>query len=122
MWHKKRRRYHNKDKESEHYSISNKLRNENKTNDIFESMLMSLSLEEIIGLRLEVATRAVHGNLYGLQLWKSIPKITKDALLKYAYSAARTNNEAASFLGISRNEFRKYIKKFNIKEYFKITN
>ena len=122
MWHKKRRRYHNKEKESEYYSVSNKLRSENKTNDVFESMLSLLTLEEVIALRLELAAKAVHGNLYGLQLWKSIPKITKDALLKYAYSAARTNNEAASFLGLSRNEFRKYIKKFNIKNYFKINN
>jgi transcriptional regulator of acetoin/glycerol metabolism len=117
MWEKKRPRYHDKDRD-EHYSISNKLKSENKTTDEFEIMLCSLTLEDIIALRLELAAKSVHGKLYGFKLWHSVPDIAKEALLKYAYSAARTKNEAAAFLGIGKTDFRKLIKKFNIKSFF----
>ena len=114
MWERKKKRYGS----NEYYSISNKLRSENKTNDEFEIMLSSLTLEEIIGLRLELAARAVDHKLYGFKIWQSIPNIAKEAVLMYTISAARTNGEAASFLGIKKAELRKLIKKFDIKSYF----
>jgi len=116
MWKKKRRRYFKK--EQEYYSISNKLKKEEKITSEFEIMLASLTLEDIIALRLELASRAINGKLYGLQIWKSIPEIAKEAVLKYAYSSARTNNEAASFLGLAKSDFRRLIKKFNISSFF----
>jgi len=117
MWEKKRARYHEKGKD-EHYSISNKLKSENKITDEFEIMLSSLTLEDIIALRLELAAKAVHGKLYGFKLWQSVPDVVKESLLKYAYSAARTKNEAAAFLGIGKSDFRKLLKKFGIKSFF----
>jgi|TARA_R100000005_G_C4989015_1_gene196782 DNA-binding protein Fis len=117
MWEKKRPRYHNKDRD-EHYSISSKLKSENKITDEFEIMLCTLTLEDIIALRLELAAKAVNGKLYGFKLWHSIPDVVKESLLKYAYSAARTKNEAAAFLGIGKSDFRKLLKKFEIKSFF----
>jgi hypothetical protein len=118
MWEKKRPRYHD-EKRDEHYSISNKLKSEKKITDEFEIMLCSLTLEDIIALRLELAANSVHGKLYGFKLWHSVPDIVKDSLLKYAYSAARTKSEAAAFLGIGKSDFRKLLKKFEISSYFK---
>jgi DNA-binding protein Fis len=116
MWEMKRKKYSKPDQE--YYSISNKLKSEGKTNTDFEVMLASLTLEEIIALKLELAARAVNGKLYGFNIWKEIPNIAKDAVLKYAYSATRTKNEAASLLGINKSEFRKLLKKFNIINWF----
>ena len=116
MWERKRRRYIKPDQE--YYSISNKLKSEGKITSDFEVMLSSLTLEDIIALRLELASRSVNGKLYGLKLWESIPRIAKEAVLKYAYSAARTKNEAAVFLGLNKNDFRRLIKKFNISNFF----
>ena len=101
------------------YSISRKLRNEGKTNDQFEIALGSLSLEEIIALKLELATKSVGGKLYGLPLWYSLPEITKDAVLKYALSAARTKMEAARFLGVNKEYFYRLLKKYDADSYFK---
>ena len=84
-WERKKKRYGS----NEYYSISNKLRIENKTNDEFEIMLSGLTLEEIIGLRLELAARAVDHKLYGFKIWQSIPNIAKEAVLMYTVSAAR---------------------------------
>ena len=114
MYNKKRRRYGT----NEYYSISNKLKSENKTNDEFEVMLSGLTLEEIIGLRLELAAKAVDHKLYGLKIWQTIPNIVKEAILTYTVADARTKGEAAAFLGINKADLRKLIKKFDIKGFF----
>ena len=87
-WEKKYPRYQKKDQE--YYSISNKLRKEKKITEEFEIMLSSMTLEDIIALRLELAAQAVNGKLYGQNIWRSIPDIVKEAVLKYSYSSART--------------------------------
>ena len=111
-WNRKRRGK-NKD-----YSVSRKLRKENKSNDEFEVMLSSLTLEEIIALKLEIASRTVNGKLYGLPLWRTLPNVTKDAMLKCAYSITSTQGEAAKFLGINVKEFKQLVNKFKTNNYF----
>tara|TARA_R100000808_G_scaffold20218_1_gene43777 strand:+ start:6475 stop:6843 length:369 start_codon:yes stop_codon:yes gene_type:complete len=122
MWKRKRRRYNNVNKVNEYYSIINKLKSQEKITDEFEIMISSLTFEELIGLRLELAAKSVNHKLFGFKIWHSLPNIIKDAVLKYTYSAARTNGEAASFLGISKNDYNRYLKKFKIKEYFSKEN
>ena len=116
MWKFKRKKYSKPGQD--YYSISNKLKSEAKITTDFEIMLSSLTLEEIIALRLELAANAVNGKLYGLNLWKELPTIVKDAVLKYAYSACRTKNEAAAMLGINKNELRKLLKQFETENWF----
>jgi transcriptional regulator of acetoin/glycerol metabolism len=116
MWESKRSRF--KKTHQDFYSIANKLKTENKINERFEVMLSSLTLEEIIGLRLELAAKTVNYKLYGLNMWHSIQDIVRDGILKYAYSAARTKGEMAAFLGIDKNTLRKLLKKYNIINYF----
>ena len=53
-------------------SFSNKLRNQGKSNEAFEVMLAALTLEEIIGLKLECASRLTSGKMYGFNLWSNI--------------------------------------------------
>ena len=98
----------------ENYSISKRLRREGKITEEFEFLLSNMTLEEIIGLKLEVSSRAINHKLYGFKLFDNITKICRDALLIYALSAARTKNEAALFLGMENMNFRKSLKKFNI--------
>ena len=81
-------------------------------------LLQACRKEDIIALRLELAAKSVSHNLYGFKLWQKVPQIARDAVLKYAYSAARTKGEAASFLGITKSDFNKYLKKFDIKNFF----
>jgi hypothetical protein len=100
------------------YSIASKLRKQKKSSDEFEIMLNSLSLEEVIGLKLELACKAAGGKLFGLPLWYSLNDITKEAVFKYSLSATRTKKEAAAFLGISMKTFHKLQKKFNTEDYF----
>ena len=114
-WKKKRKTQEGKNK---YYSLSNKLKKENKSHDEFEVMLNNLTLEELIGLKLELAARAVGGCLYGIPIFSAIPYLVRDAILKYALSATRSKKEAARFLGIKLDHFKKLIKKYNTENYF----
>jgi transcriptional regulator of acetoin/glycerol metabolism len=113
MWYTKRRKsiYNN-------ISLSKLLRREKKTTKEFEVLLSGLTLEEIIALKLELTSNSIGGKLYGLPIIHALPRISQEAALMYSMSAAATKMEAARFLGLSRSNFRKLIKKFNLDEYF----
>ena len=81
-------------------------------------MLANLSLEEVIGLKLELATKPVNGRLYGFPLWNNLTDIVRDAIFKYTYSATRTQIEAMRFLGLRENKFHILKKKYNPVSYF----
>ena len=100
------------------YSLSNKLKKDNKTTEEFELMLSSLTLEEIIGLKLELSSKLFGANLYGLPIFHSVKELVNDALLKYAISASRTKREAAAMLGLAPKDFRTYIKKYKTLSFF----
>ena len=99
-------------------SISKKLSKEQKITPEFEVMFSSLKLEEIIALKLELAAKAINGKLYGFPVWNSTNLIVKDSLIKFALSATVSHKEAASLLGISVSELKRFIKKYKINEYF----
>ena len=102
-----------------YYSLAKKLKREGKTNEEFEIIFNNLSLEEVIGLKLELASRfAFNGKMYGLPIWISLPNIVRDAVLKFAVSATRTKNEAARFLGLNVRHLHALIKKYEIDDYF----
>ena len=97
-------------------SLSRKLRNEGKSNEAFEIMLSALTLEEIIGLKLECSSRLSNGKLYGFNLWSNIVDITKEALYNAVISVASTNKEAARILGINEQTFKSLKKKYKKEE------
>jgi len=116
MWENKRSRF--KKPDQDFYSIANKLKEQGKINEKFEVMLSSLTLEEIIGLRLELAAKSVNYKLYGANIWSALPNIVQEGVLKYVYSAARTKGEMASFLGINKSSLKRLLKKYDITNYF----
>jgi|TARA_R110000824_G_scaffold16872_2_gene69336 hypothetical protein len=113
-WKSKRKHYG----KNANYSIAKKLRKQNKTTIEFEIMFNNLSLEEVIGLKLELASNIAGSKLYGFKIWKSLPEIIKDAVLKYALSATRTKAESMRFLGLNVSMYRKLLSKYQIDNYF----
>jgi len=110
-WKKKLREYHGRNK---NYSLRNKLKKKKKITDEFETMLSTLTLEEIIGLKLEISSLYINYKLYNIPIYKSLLYITKEACLRFALSSTRTFSDGASLLGLKENDFRKEIKKFKI--------
>tara|TARA_R110002074_G_scaffold380994_1_gene559855 strand:- start:730 stop:1101 length:372 start_codon:yes stop_codon:yes gene_type:complete len=101
-----------------YYSMARKLRREGKSTVEFEVMLNNLNLEDLIALKLELASKVAGSKLYGFKLWHSIPDLVRDAMLKYAMSATRTKNEAQRFLGIDSLNYKKMLKKYQTESFF----
>ena len=100
------------------YNLSRKLRKERKITEEFELMLSSLSLEELIGLKLELAANAVDNRLFGLALWHGMPFIVREAVFKYAVSATRTKVECMNFLGLKQKHYYDLWKTYQIESFF----
>ena len=83
-------------------------------------MLSALTLEEIIGLKLECSSRLTGGKMYGFNLWSKIIDITKEALYNAVISVAKTNKEATRILGINEQTFKTLKKKYKIREEYDI--
>tara|TARA_R100000234_G_scaffold117970_1_gene97440 strand:- start:129 stop:473 length:345 start_codon:yes stop_codon:yes gene_type:complete len=105
-------------KNKKSYSIIRKLRNEGKLPEEAEIFLSNISLEDLIGLKLELASKPIGGKLFGIPIWKSIPFIVRDALLKTAISVCKTKIEAANFLGMDVDKLDKLLRKYNTKDFF----
>ena len=101
-------------------SLSRKLRREGKSNEAFEVMLSTLTLEELIGLKLECSSRLTSGRLYGFNLWSNIVDITKEALYNAVISITKTNKEATRVLGINEQTLKNLKRRHNTKEEYSI--
>lgn len=103
---------------NEFYSISTLLKKQNKINEAFEIMLNNLTLEELIALKLEIASKACKKAMYGIQIWRSLKYVAEDAVLKYSISATRTKAESWRFLGLNHHTLREAKQRYNPYSYF----
>ena len=81
-----------KKKSTRNHSISNQLRKQGKSNDEFEVMLNKLSLEEVIGLKLELANRAAGGYLYGLPIWQCNSRSSKGCNVEICFDSNKNKD------------------------------
>jgi hypothetical protein len=114
-WKNKRKR---KTTKYDKYSIVNKLKTEGKITNSTLNNINNISLEDLIAIKLELATRYTCGKFYGLPLWRLTRHAVTDALLKTGLSIARTKSEAARFLGVDYMDFNRYIKKYKTESFF----
>ena len=89
-----------------------------RVNENFLNILSSLSLEEIIALKLETSILNINNKMYNFPLWSAMPNITRDALLRYAMSACQSKRDMARFLGIPVNKFNEILRKYNTEKLF----
>ena len=101
------------------YSVVDKFKAEGKVTNQTLNNINNISLEDLIAIKLELATRYTCGKFYGMPLWRLTRHAVTDALLKTGLSIARTKREAARFLGIDYMDFNRYIKKYKIESFFK---
>ncbi len=96
------------------YSIINKLKDQNKLNDQLITCLNNLSLEDVIAVKLELSTNLLNHRLYGFDIWNKMTSITKEAVLKFSLSVTKNKTDAARFLGLTQQNFRRACKNYNI--------
>jgi hypothetical protein len=99
---------------SKDFTFSDKLRKEGRSSEAFEIILSSLTLEEVIALKLECSLKITNGKLYGFNLWSKIVEIAKDALYNATISVSGTNVEIRRILGISNETLKMMKKKYDI--------
>ena len=111
---------HNKRKSTTEYkSVINYLINENKIDDSLLVLINSLTLEDLIAIKLELSAKMINNRLYGLDIWRKSGYIIKESLLKFAISTTNSKKDAARFLGLTYVEFVKLLKTYEVDDYFK---
>lgn len=96
------------------YSIINKLKDQNKLNDQMLACINSLTIEDLLAVKLELSTNLLNHRLYGFDIWNKMAAITKEAVLKFSLSVSKNKTDAARFLGITQQNFRRALKSYNI--------
>ena len=104
------------------YSISKKLKLENKIDEDFEVRISNLTLEDIIALKLELSSKTFKGKFYGLQLYKYIQDIARNAVVKFAIAATNSKIKASYILGISYKQLKYIQKGYELEDYFDTTH
>ena len=78
VWKNKRK----KPTKYENYSIVNKLKSDGKLTTQTINNINNISLEDLIAIKLELATRYTCGKFYGMPVWRITRHTIIDALLK----------------------------------------
>jgi len=99
-------------------SIIKILKEQNLLNDQLLVSLNSLSLEDLIAVKLELAANNINNRLYGFDIWRALHNIVQEATLKFAISATKSKKDASRFLGLTYLEFLNICKKYQINEFF----
>jgi|GEM_PF-2956569 len=106
---------------NKYFSISHKLRTEKGIHKEFEVLLNSLSIEEILSLKLELMCKLLNGK-FCFPLYHVLDFIVKESVLNFAETYKRTQKEICLMLGIKLDTFKKMRVRYNTKEYLEIKN
>jgi hypothetical protein len=99
-------------------SVIKYLKNQNIVDDPTLAKINSLTLEDLIAVKLELSANHINNRLYGFDFWRQSHYIVKEALLKFAISTTNSKKDAARFLGLTYLEFRRVLESYKVKEYF----
>jgi hypothetical protein len=100
--------------ENKSYNLTEELIKSKRVDENFIHMLDGLSLEEILGLKLETTAKLVKGKMYGLKVYYTLPVILKEALIKYTCKKFSTKSHAANFLGVTLKRYNLLLKRRGI--------
>ena len=95
-------------------SFISKLKHEGRIDENFLNIVSDLSLEELIGIKIEIASRLFGGKLYGLPIWRSMPRIVKEAMLHVAIGSCKTKTDMCTFLGITQEQLNNILKDYDL--------
>jgi phosphoribosylaminoimidazole carboxylase (NCAIR synthetase) len=100
------------------YSFISLMRKRRKIDDDFLNRLSSLTLEEVIALKLELSIKSTKNKFYNFPLWRALPSICKDAILRFTLSACQSKRDGARMLGVDIREFDKLLKRYDTEKLF----
>ncbi len=95
-------------------SVVTKLKDQGRLTDKALVAIGSLTIEELIAVKLELSANHINNRLYGFDIWNNIGYIIKDAVLQFAISTTNSKKDAARFLGLTYANFKKACARYNI--------
>lgn len=100
--------------------IIKKLRKEKKINDSFLISLGSLTLEELIAIKLELSffSTGPRRKLINFPIWKKLPKLVTAAIVTYFVSISNTRADLQSLLCLNNMDVSFIEKKYKVDKYF----
>ena len=98
--------------EYKNYSKISELKKMNKIDDQFVFYIETLTLEDIISVKIETVMRNLNFKFFSFPLWKSMHKIISEALITSVFNLSESNSEAARILGIDVKLYKKYLAEF----------
>jgi hypothetical protein len=104
---------------NKNYNLKNKLLREKKINKEFLEKMKFLKLEELITLKLLIATESLNGKFFNFPFLKFTSEICREAVLRFALSQANSKKEAQLILGMKKADLIYYLKNYNLEEEFK---
>ena len=105
-----------------HKSIINYLLNNNIINESNLTFIDSMTLEDLIAVKLELSARYINNKLYAFNLLSNTNRLVKEAIIKFAISATQSKMDAARFLGIDYEGLRKLVNEYDLQDYFDETH
>ena len=105
-----------------HKSVINKLLNNNIINESNLTFIDSMTLEDLIAVKLELSARYINNKLYAFNLLSNTNRLVKEAIIKFAISATQSKMDAARFLGIDYEGLRKLVNEYDLQDYFNETH
>ena len=103
-------------------SVINKLLYNNIINESNLTFIDSMTLEDLIAVKLELSARYINNKLYAFNLLSNTNRLVKEAIIKFAISATQSKMDAARFLGIDYEGLRKLVNEYDLQDYFDETN
>src|SRR5210317_1568911 len=97
-----------------HKSIINKLLNNNIINESNLTFIDSMTLEDLIAVKLELSAKHINNKLYAFNLLSNTNRLVKEAIIKFAISATQSKMDAARFLGIDYEGLRKLVNEYDL--------
>ena len=94
------------------------LKAKNLIDDSLLVCINSLTLEDLIAIKLELSANHINNRPYGFDIWRKSGYIIKEALLKFAISTTNSKKDAARFLGLTYSDFKKAIRKYKVTNFF----
>lgn len=103
---------------NKNYNLKNKLLREKKIDYDFLEKVKFLKIEELITLKLLVASESLKGKFFNFPFLKFTTEICKEAVLRFALSQAKSRREAQLILGIKKADLIHYLKTYNLEKDF----
>ena len=94
------------------YSKISELKSLNKIDDQFVFYIESLSIEDLLTIKIESMMKSINFKFFNFPLWRSMHTIVSEALINSIITVASNNSEAARLLGIDLKQYRNYLSKF----------